>query len=67
MGQEGGFPFGAEGGLGLMGEGLAADYGFGIVVDFAAAAAPIAGGLAFPPLQQPAPPPLPVLHASGVL
>ena len=50
-----------------MGEGgLAADHGLGIVVAVAAVA-PIAGGLAFVPLQQLASPPLPVLHASGVL
>ena len=60
MGLEGGFPFGVEGGP-------AADHGFGIVVVVAAVVAPIAGGLAFAPLQQLAPPPLPVLHVSGVL
>jgi hypothetical protein len=66
MGPEGGFPFGVEGGLGPMG--LAADYVLGIVAAAAAAAVvPIAGGLACAPLQQLAPPPLPVLHASGVL
>lgn len=66
MGPEGRFPFGVEGGLGPMG--LAADYGFGIaVVAVVAAVVPIAGGLAFAPLQQLAPPPLPVLHASSVL
>ena len=71
MGLEGGFPFGVEGGLGLMGEGgLAADQGLGIVVAVAVAVAvvaPIVGGLASAPLQQRAPPPLPVLHDSGVL
>ena len=73
MGLEGGFPFGVEGELGLMGEGgLAADQGLGIVVAVAVAVAvavvaPIVGGLASAPLQQLAPPPLPVLHDSGVL